>query len=66
MKFNAKMPWKPKYESKKVQILGESKSILCWRYDDLYGRRGDWCRIWESSREWAKRHCKLGISLPVG
>lgn len=28
MKFHAKMPWKPNYESKKVQILGESKSIF--------------------------------------
>ena len=77
MKFHAKMPWKPNYESKNIQIFEENginsklkhrkahKSILCRRCGDLYGRSrwGDWCHIQESSREWAKRHRKLGISL---
>ena len=39
MKFHAKVPWKPNYESKKVQILGENKSIYA---GDVVTYTGDW------------------------
>ena len=60
--IHPKMPQERTFESKKIQILGETginsklkhrkahNSILSWRFGDLYGRLGDCCCIRETPR----------------